>query len=255
MSDNRAKWADLATRGILSKTERKNARQELLDHMEDHAQALLAAGFSPEAAQAQALQAMGDPAEVAKLLRKAHQPILTRFLQVCRVAAIFLAVVVLWNICVSPQALRWSYFAKPTSPSAYHTVTRREVPLNQTVRLGDYTLEMTSATVLYGNTVHTAIVFLEISPDRFWQDAPVLQGTCELWADGRPCPTPPDQEPQFYAEVSTRRLNTFYGELMFAALREPQQLTLHFTGGENTSEEGLSITLDLTGGTIYEAAE
>ena len=82
-----ARWADAAVRGIVSKQEQARARQELLDHMEDHAEALTAAGFSAGEAQRQAVLAMGDPEVTARLLRKAHQPLLTRLVQVAAESA------------------------------------------------------------------------------------------------------------------------------------------------------------------------
>lgn len=78
---NRTEWAEKAVRGIISAKERANARQELLDHIEDHMADLLAAGFTLENAEKQAVFAMGDPETTAKLLRKTHQPVLTRLLQ------------------------------------------------------------------------------------------------------------------------------------------------------------------------------
>ena len=74
-------WAMAAVRGIVSKKERESAQQELLDHIEDHMASLIAAGFSLKDAEVRAVYAMGDPKDTAKLLRKTHQPILTRLLQ------------------------------------------------------------------------------------------------------------------------------------------------------------------------------
>ncbi len=258
MSDNRTQWADLATRGILSEKERESARQELLDHMEDHMETMLAVGFSPEDAEAHAILAMGDPKETAALLRAAHQPVLTRMLQICRVATIFLAVVVLWNICISPDNLRWNYFSSPATEWVTSTAVPREVPLNKTFRLGDYTLEMTSASIYHGNIFYVTYLFLEVTPDRFWQDAPVLQGTYDLWVDGQLRSNQLDEEQGLIMEGFGRRLNTFHGRLYFETQQEPQQLTLHFTDAEQIySEDSVSFTLDLdlTGGTIYEEAE
>ena len=46
MAKTITQWADLAVAGILSKSEQAAAKQELLDHMEDHMADLMAAGFS-----------------------------------------------------------------------------------------------------------------------------------------------------------------------------------------------------------------
>ena len=74
-------WLRIATAGIVSPKEREQAKQELKDHIVDHMDALLAAGLSPEDAKKQAISAMGDPEITAKLLRKVHQPILTKLLR------------------------------------------------------------------------------------------------------------------------------------------------------------------------------
>lgn len=54
-----------------SPKERKAVRQELEDHLQDHAEALEAAGYPPEQAQAHALAAMGDPKQVGEELSAA----------------------------------------------------------------------------------------------------------------------------------------------------------------------------------------
>ena len=90
---NRQEWAEWAVSGILLPKERESARQELLDHMDDHIDALLSMGFSKYEAEQQAVSAMGNPEDTAKLLRRAHQPVLTRILQAARVCCITLAVI------------------------------------------------------------------------------------------------------------------------------------------------------------------
>lgn len=54
-----------------SPKERKSVRQELEDHLQDHADALEVAGYPPEQAQAHALEAMGDPKQVGEELSAA----------------------------------------------------------------------------------------------------------------------------------------------------------------------------------------
>ena len=76
---NRQEWAEWAVSGILLPKERESARQELLDHIEDHMEALMSAGFSRWEAEQQAVSAMGNPEDTAKLLRRAHQPVLPAF--------------------------------------------------------------------------------------------------------------------------------------------------------------------------------
>ena len=54
-----------------SPKERRAVRRELEDHLQDHAEALEAAGYPPEQAQAHALAAMGDPKQVGEELSAA----------------------------------------------------------------------------------------------------------------------------------------------------------------------------------------
>ena len=80
----RFQWLNIATKGIASGKERSAVYDELYDHIEDHMDALLAAGFSRELAEEQAISAMGDPYDVSRQLRKVYQPILTWILRVCK---------------------------------------------------------------------------------------------------------------------------------------------------------------------------
>ena len=66
---NKQEWAEWAVSGILLPKERESARQELLDHIEDHMEALMAAGFSRWEAEQQAVSAMGNPEDTAKLAK------------------------------------------------------------------------------------------------------------------------------------------------------------------------------------------
>jgi len=77
-------------RGIVSPKERQSARQELLDHIDDHCEALMATGLPRSRALEQAVAAMGDPKAVGKHLRRVHQPILTCLLRVMRTVLILL---------------------------------------------------------------------------------------------------------------------------------------------------------------------
>ena len=91
-------WARAAVAGIILPKERESAQQELLDHILDHKETLLSAGFSREEAERQAVAAMGDVEETAKLLRKAHQPVLSRFLQASRWLLLLALIVLLGTL-------------------------------------------------------------------------------------------------------------------------------------------------------------
>ena len=54
-----------------TRREKAAVRQELMDHLTDHTQALLDAGCPPEAAETRALAAMGEAQEVGQALNQA----------------------------------------------------------------------------------------------------------------------------------------------------------------------------------------
>lgn len=73
--------------------EEKDAiRAELLDHMEDHAAALVERGRDPEAALSMAAEAMGDPEEIGQELDKQYPFI---WLAVSRVTLLFIILILL----------------------------------------------------------------------------------------------------------------------------------------------------------------
>ncbi|MEG1858439.1 MAG: permease prefix domain 1-containing protein [Pseudoflavonifractor sp.] len=66
---------------------------ELRGHLEDHAQALAATGVPPDAAEAQAVAAMGDPLTLGAALDCAHPPLLTLSVLLTKLLAICLVTV------------------------------------------------------------------------------------------------------------------------------------------------------------------
>ncbi len=252
-------WADLATRGILSKTERNAARQELLDHMEDHAEALMAAGFSPEAAQAQALQAMGDPDQVSALLRRAHQPVLTWLLRICRVLAVMLVIALLCNRVLAgpPRTDDW-YTGASTAQwiEVFNAPTRAdeeslrfqgwrliaEQPAD--LPLGDYRLTEARVAVNREQDLYQTTVILEITHTIPFQPAPVFLGTVTLTGHTE------QEEGPIRAQLRPmmRGLNTHYYCAQVAFLQPPRQLEIRY----DYPEADFTYTIDLTGGTLYE---
>ncbi len=156
---NRTEWAEKAVAGILSAKERESAKRELLDHMEDHMADLMAAGFSKEDAEKHAVFAMGAPEDTAKLLRQAHQPILTRLLQVLRVAALLLLLVSFVAYNLMTDGMRKSLRESPQDdPELYYSWTADEDPSGEgwhrklfvydqppTTQVGDYRISLERA--------------------------------------------------------------------------------------------------------------
>ena len=78
-------------RGLTS-AERAAVRGELAAHIEDHAEALRALGYTEGEAEAQATEQMGDPVETGRDIAKLYCPF---WLWVERVAAVLIAVMIL----------------------------------------------------------------------------------------------------------------------------------------------------------------
>lgn len=92
-------WCYHAVAEIRYKPDREAVFQELMAHLEDHYDALIREGHSPEKAQRLALEAMGSPEVIAPQLGKIHKPFLgylyrvTKFLAIAACAwALFLLV-------------------------------------------------------------------------------------------------------------------------------------------------------------------
>ena len=83
--------------------EKAAIRAELAAHMEDHAQALMDAGYDEDHAQNAALTAMGDPTEVGKALNKEYP---LRWLVLSRISAVLLVWIVLTLLLISPTFFR-----------------------------------------------------------------------------------------------------------------------------------------------------
>ena len=67
-------WCYRAVTLIRFKPDREAVYKELKAHLEDHYDDLLSQGYSPEQAQKSALEAMGDPEEIAPQLGQIHKP-------------------------------------------------------------------------------------------------------------------------------------------------------------------------------------
>ena len=191
---NREAWAETAAGGILSKQERERTRQELLDHIEDHAEALQAAGVPEKEAFARATAAMGDPLKVAAMLRKVHQPVLTRILQWTKKAALLLLVITVWNtLLFSNWEPRLGWIPRPFDAPDLNPLLFQTEPLPDSVswrmlaypegerEVGDYTVMLRRVSVTYdeenprayegGTAPWFIVVELQFRPHRFWQSA------------------------------------------------------------------------------------
>ena len=253
-------WAMAAVRGIVSQKERESVQQELWDHILDHKEALLAAGFSREEAERQAIAAMGAPEETAKLLRKAHQPILTRLLQITKWAAIALAVVTVWNTLLFSDWGSWIKQYIPAKPEKHRL--EQVVPDHGPVQwgaavcpdvqaqAGGYTVSFRYVTAAWNAESSSCVVEISLLfiPRFFWQEDAVPQplfvlrdtagqtwSTTQQMAEGRTTVSYPG-----------RRQVHLLADLDF--FPENGQLELEYTG----SGQQFTLPIDLTGGVVYE---
>lgn len=268
-------WLDIATAGILDPHERESAKQELLDHMEDHMADLLAAGFSREDAEKHAVFAMGDPEDTAKLLRRAHQPVLTRIIGICRTVAICLFCVLALTALiryssleffdpVQPGGVAWFLQHDPLPDSVDH---RRVVKPQAKGRLGAYGVEVEWVSVshmpglteenypIWGGEWDVAVHVKFTRPP--FSDQPQFQGGFTL-DDGRQTSSDhwhyhqPEVEPDphWYLmdithEGSSPTADWYTLKAKFA--RDPDGVTLRYVGKDLTFE----LPIDLKGGVEY----
>ena len=98
-------WCQEATALIRYKPDKKAVSAELLEHLEDHRDRLIAQGISPQEAEQRALQAMGDPTEIGNQLAAIHRPWLGYFLSLIRSAAIIAVSLVIYFTVTSIWSL------------------------------------------------------------------------------------------------------------------------------------------------------
>jgi len=256
----RGAWVALATEGILSKKERESARQELMDHIADHTEALCAAGLSPEEAEDRAVAAMGDPNEVGALLRKIHQPVLTRILQVCRWTAGLLAAVLVLQLAVSlfdsnrgildrlwcddPLTIYgYAYFQTDELPEGI--LARRVADTEGAVDLGDYRLKPLKTSLERREEGTRVILLLELKANRLWYNTPRLHGTMTVVCGGETNALT-GQWHSHYRRLRRHYLLTFAefeGDLL-----EEDGLTLTFAN----EERSFTLPITLEGGDVHE---
>ena len=253
-------WLRIATAGIVSPKERAAAKQELEDHIVDHMDALLAAGLSPEDAKKQAISAMGDPEITAKLLRKVHQPILTKLLQVTKWMTIVLAIVTVWNTLLFSDWGSWikQYIpAKSEKQHLEHLVPDDNlvqwgaaVCPDDRVQAGDYTVSFRYVTA--ARNAERSVCVVEISllftPRFFWQEDANPQPLFVLRdAAGHTWNTTQQMAKGLHTvSYPGRRQVYLYAILDF--FPENGQLELAYTG----IGDQFTLPIDLTGGVVYE---
>lgn len=88
-------WCEKAASGIVFPPDQRTVYRELMEHMEDHYDALREEGFADEIAQQLTVEAMGDPWPIAKDLAAIHKPFWGYFLRATRVILVIALIVTL----------------------------------------------------------------------------------------------------------------------------------------------------------------
>ena len=86
------------TQHMHCKWERPQVARELLDHLEDHREALQAAGMDRVEAEEAAVAAMGDPEALGRALDRLHSPWPWRIFHGAAALSVFLALTVAWAL-------------------------------------------------------------------------------------------------------------------------------------------------------------
>ena len=275
---NRISWVSAATRGAALGKEYSDAWQELSDHIQDHTEALMAAGFSKEAAEEQAVTAMGDPQEVNRLLRKIHRPVLTRILQISKVLLCLAAALTLftalrhkpWEVieCYRSQNMgmfgleRESLLAVPPPEEALYaeqTLYRRGGTAAKEAEVGNCTISVSRYAVSRVESEYYGewLVALEVqfTPHHLWQPTPDIPGWFSLtdsngnYRDEIRQDIPRDEE--MYCSCLDVREGRSDVHILFAWLPEDcSWVDLTYTNPEHTA----TLRINVEGGTVYEAA-
>ena len=150
-----ADWCDTAVAGIAFPGDRKQVRLELMNHLYDHYDDLVAQGVDRDTARTLALAAMGDAGEIAPQLAAIHRPFWGYLLKATRILLVLTLCAVLWCLWAThtPYAnLReddafWPYAEtfRQDQYSNWNRVFHAEP--NQSVECDGYTFTLTQAAV------------------------------------------------------------------------------------------------------------
>ncbi len=101
-------WCWSATRLIRFPPDRRAVYKELMNHLEDHRDALMEQGMDAEAAQQAAVDAMGSSTELAKVLAQIHRPFWGYMLRVTRVlTAVFVSLALIGTVIYAGNLKRF----------------------------------------------------------------------------------------------------------------------------------------------------
>lgn len=178
-------WCDAAVSGIVFPPDREQVHGELLDHLYDHYDDLVAQGIDRDTAQMMALNAMGSAAEIAPQLAAIHRPFwgyLLRFTRIALVtvlcAAVLLTVGQLWRTEYHDFADDSGLhpFDETSADRDFGTFERVfYTEPDQSVHSDGYTITLTKAAVWHadyhdGGEHHTLYFQMEVFNPRPWAE-------------------------------------------------------------------------------------
>lgn len=275
---DRYDWANIAVRGIARGKERERVWFELMDHIEDHAEALLSTGLSQEEAFARATEAMGDPHTVGNQLRRVHQPILTWLLRIFRVVLCLTAALTLftvlrnkpWQVIECYRSVntgmhgleRETLLAVPPPEEAIfaeQTLYRRSGTASAVAEVGNCTISVSRYAVSRVESEYYGewMVALEVqfTPHHLWQPTPDIPGWFSLtdsngnYRDEIRQDIPRDEV--MYCSCLDVREGRSDVHILYAWLPEDcSWVDLTYTDPENTA----TLRICVEGGVVYDAA-
>lgn len=188
------RWARRAGGYIYYPPDREAVKQELYWHYDDAIECLMEEGFDKEAAEANALEAMGSPDEVGKLLRRVHKPWLGWLSMAC---AIGLAVALFFGfislISSGFYTVRNEFRHLTEEPYSFEssighedvTLLARVCPSGE-IKCGDYTFSVSNGWVMEAGSERMLYLVVSYWSPRFWLGPPLglLEFTHAVEDDG-----------------------------------------------------------------------
>ena len=175
------RWCSRACGYIYYPPDRETVAAELYHHYEDAVDALMEEGFDKSAAEAAALEGLGDPRETGKLLRRVHKP----WLGWLRLAsAIALGVTVFYCLIAFVSSnfhtlrdeiayLREPPYSFETSIGHEDAALLARIRPGGEVEFGDYTFSVSGGWVSEAGNERRLYLVLSYSSPRFWLGRPL----------------------------------------------------------------------------------
>ena len=121
--------------------ERNAIRQELREHLEDHAAALMEDGLSAEEAARAAVDAMGDPKEIGEAMNHAYPHLWRRIYTIEKYAAVLLAIAAVFSLFLRTSNTL-DHIERNWEARSFHADSVQVLPMDVTMPVGDQILRV-----------------------------------------------------------------------------------------------------------------